>query len=90
VKLDQIPTQASEIIWRDTVDGAVLITPATGKVQVFNGAGAYIWQLINGQHTVGDIQTSVSQHFELTEEQASKDIRDFLTELTSKGLISWS
>jgi hypothetical protein len=90
MKPEQIPTQVSEIIWRDTADGAVLIAPSTGKLQVFNTSGAYIWQLIDGKLTIGDIQAYVSRHFDITEEQASKDISHFLTELSDKGLISWS
>ncbi|GMQ77646.1 MAG: hypothetical protein BMS9Abin02_0134 [Anaerolineae bacterium] len=83
----QVPTISSTLIWRELDDGTVIVTPDEGKVRVLNRTGTAIWLMIDGSHSLVDITEKISREFEVSNEEASEDVDDFLTDLTRKGLI---
>jgi hypothetical protein len=83
----QVPTISSALIWRELDDGTVIVTPDEGKVRVLNRTGTAIWLMIDGSHSLVDITEKISQEFEVSKEEASDDVDNFLTNLTRKGLI---
>jgi hypothetical protein len=83
----QVPTISSALIWRELDDGTVIVTPDEGKVRVLNRTGTAIWLMIDGSHSLGDITEQISREFEVSIEEASEDVNEFLTDLTRKGLI---
>ena len=83
----RIPKSNSDIIWRTLDDGAVLVSPTKGKVRVLNEIGTIIWQMLDGNHTIFDIEQKIVQQYEVPSTQASADVQSFLSELEEKGLL---
>ena len=83
----QVPTISSTLIWRELDDGTVIVTPEEGKVRVLNHTGTTIWLMIDGGYSLVDIAEKISRKFEVSIEEASEDLENFLADLTRKGLI---
>lgn len=84
------PQVAEKLIWRETIDGIVIIDPAIGKVRVLNGVGSMIWKLIaEEKKNVEEVVVQIVDEYEIEKEQASKDLDNFLQDLTSRNILRW-
>ena len=53
-----------------------------------NGVGAEIWRRLENSGEEADIIDGIATHFEIDRETATADVRKFLQELESAGLIT--
>jgi hypothetical protein len=89
IVLSWIPLPSPEVMCRLTDDGAVLISPEAGDLRVLNAVGAMIWQMLNGQRTVGDLEAELVRRYQIPAAQAHADLEQFLSDLHRRGLLSW-
>jgi hypothetical protein len=95
-----MPTQPEEQIFRRSrsvvsrvVAGETLIVPVRGKVgdlasiYSFNGTGSLIWQLLDAPRSLTELIDAVEQVYEVGQEQAQKDVAQFLNDMLSVGLV---
>jgi hypothetical protein len=68
---------------------AVVITPAENKVRMFNPVGSLIWELMDGQRTVGQITDLLIDEFDVAPERAQRTTQEFLAMLDEKNMIAW-
>ncbi len=73
------------------VDGqALILDPKTDGLQRLNEVGSFIWSLIaERRHTPLDIEKAVVETFDVVEEHASRDVRQFLGALANRELIQY-
>jgi hypothetical protein len=57
------------------------------KIYGLNPLGDYIWQQLDGKRSLTEILAEVAGNFDVTEEQAEIDIREFISQLTEAGII---
>lgn len=94
-RASQIFIRSRSVVSR-TVAGETLIVPVRGKVgdlasiYSFNGTGSLIWQLLDAPHGLADLIDAVAQHYDVTPEQAQKDVTQFLNDMLSVGLVAAS
>ena len=75
------------------IAGETIIVPIKSRVgdldSIFtlNEVGTMIWQLIDGQRSIGQIVQAVRQTYAVEPEEATKDTFDFLGSLENAGLI---
>lgn len=87
----QRPAVAEKLIWRETMDGIVIIDPSIGKVRVLNGIGSVIWKLIaEDQKRIDEIIDHIVTEYEVDVAQASQDLHAFLEDLTSRHILKWA
>lgn len=84
-----IPAPPAGVIWRELDNETILVSPDAGKIRVLNEVGSHIWQLINGQNNVAAIEAALVARYDVTPEQARRDVRVFLDDLTQRGLLEW-
>lgn len=89
MKMNSEPRIAPDLIWRLLDDNAVVVSPRVGEVRVLNGIGTVIWQLLVEQNSRDDIVTHLVEHYQVSSEQAVKDLDTFLTDLTERGVLVW-
>ena len=76
-----------------SIAGETIIVPIRSgvgdldSIYTLNEVGTSIWQLIDGQHSVDHIIESIESEYEISKDQASKDVFDFLSALEAEGLI---
>ena len=68
-------------------DGGLVVLPGKAEVKVLNPVGSTIFSLLDGQHTHEQIVEAVSDEFDVPREQATEDLRSFLEELDSNGML---
>lgn len=78
---------APNLIWRILDGNVVVVSPNTGKVQVFNNIGTTIWQLLVENSSINDIENHLVTHYDVSQEQVHRDLNTFLTDLTMRGLL---
>jgi len=86
---NSIPSLHPDTIWRTLEDGAVVVTPRAGNVRVLNRVGTAIWELINGENSLSDIETRLIRDFDVPFEQARRDLLTFMEELDRRDMITW-
>jgi SynChlorMet cassette protein ScmD len=68
-------------------DWAVLFDPDTGNAFGLNPVSVFIWKHLDGDHTVNDILEKLKKACPDAPEDAGKYVKDFLVELTDKGMV---
>jgi len=70
-----------------------LIVPVRGKVgdlasiYSFNQTGSLIWQSMESPKTLGELISDVQREYAVAREQAEKDVKQFLQDTLSVGLV---
>ncbi len=86
---EAIPTQIPDVIWRVLDDNAVLVSPEGGQITTLNNVGTTIWSLIDGQNNLKDIAQHLVHQYDVGIVQAIQDVKNFLTKLDNRSLITW-
>ena len=70
-----------------------IVVPLGQKVLDLNGVitlnetGAFIWELLGEERSLGELVEAVSQEFDVEPDQARKDIEDFLENLRKFDML---
>jgi len=78
------------------IGNQILVVPLTGGVGDLNAiyslneTGAAIWQMVRDRMPLPQIVAAVCRKFEVSAEEATGDIKDFLADLHHSGLIDIS
>ena len=79
--------RSPEAVFR-VVDGeAVIVEPGRGLVNVANEVGTRVWEWMDGVRSLDDIARLVCDEFEVTPEEAARDILEFVNELIENKLV---
>jgi SynChlorMet cassette protein ScmD len=70
-------------------DWAILFDPDTGHAFGINPTSAFIWKLLDGQHTVADILAEMRDQFTDVPKEAETHLQEFIDELMAKGLAGY-
>jgi len=89
---DKIFIRNQDIVSRK-IAGELFLVPVKGKLadmeKIFTltAVAEFIWDRLDGQRSLDDIRNDVVARFDVKEEQADSDIREFIAELVEAGLI---
>lgn len=57
------------------------------KINVFNDTGSYVWTILNGRRSVGEIVDLIIREYDVSCEKAKKKIVKFILNLSERKLI---
>lgn len=89
---DKVFIRDQDVVSRK-IAGELFLVPVKGKLahmeQIFTltSVAEYIWDRLDGQKNLHDIREDVIAQFDVQQEQADPDIREFIIELMEAGLI---
>ncbi len=91
VDLNSIISRSPSIVTKKTGNEYVLVPIANNiadmdSVYTLNETGAFIWELIDGKMSVGDIIENLINEYEIDKENATDDVFSFIDNM-SKYLI---
>ncbi len=66
---------------------SVLLDPKTGNFFVLNSVCQVIWDELDGEKNLGQIARQVVVNFDVSEEEALRDLMDFVQELLDQELV---
>ncbi|MCP4716424.1 MAG: PqqD family protein [Deltaproteobacteria bacterium] len=81
-----------DLVTRD-IGGDTIIVPISGDVgdlnAVFtlNDVGSYIWNMLDGRTALADIIDGICAEYDVSPEQADKDLQEIVTSMKDAGLI---
>ncbi len=90
--LDKCFNKDRQLVARN-IAGETIIVPVREEVgdlssiYTMNELGTRIWELMNGRTRVGDIINAIVGEYDVTEEEATRDVSDYLRVLEAAGLI---
>jgi hypothetical protein len=91
-QLDQVYVRSQAMVSR-RVAGETLIVPVRGKVgdlasiYSFNQTGSLIWQSMESPKTLRELISAVQREYAVAGEQAERDVKQFLQDTLSAGLV---
>jgi hypothetical protein len=85
--------RSSGVVSRLIADETLVVPIRSGvgdldSIYSFNPVGSDIWSLLEKEVSLEEICAWVTEHYEVSEEQALGDIREFLGELIGSGLVN--
>ena len=84
--------KGSSMVARKVTDEVILvpIRQNVGDLQsiyILNGVGARIWELLDNEGTVTEIESAVAKEYDVEQPKVEDDLVDFLAQLVSIGAI---
>lgn len=71
-------------------EGGLVVLPTRAEVKVVNLVGATVFGLLDGEHSLEEITEAVVDEFEITRDEARRDIEAFLRDLEAHGMLATS
>ena len=90
---EQLLVRTRSVVSR-VVGGETLVVPVRGKVgdlasiYSFNGVGSFIWQSLDEPTSLANLVTAVEHEYVVNQDQACSDVRRFVEDLLSVGLVN--
>jgi hypothetical protein len=69
-------------------EGGLVVLSEKSEVKVLNPVAIKVFGLLNGEHSTEQIASMVAEEFEVSKEEALKDVNSFLDELKSHGMLA--
>jgi hypothetical protein len=86
---DAVPDRSAGMAWQ-TIEGEMILLNIPGKeLMGLNEVAARIWSLIDGTRSIARIAEAVAAEFDVSAEEAHRDVIDFVAELNELGALSW-
>ena len=92
--LTTICLPSEDIIARE-IEGDIIIVPlvagigdADDELYTLNETGQAIWQMLDGQRTLGDVVEALKQEFEGDAAALESDVLGFAAEMTRRGILA--
>ena len=88
-----IPNKSSDVVARKIAEEMLLVpihqtAKDVDSIYTLNETAAIIWDLLDGETTVGDIVDTIESAFEVSREDAVKDVIALIHELDKLGAIT--
>ena len=84
------PLQNPRTAWRVYDGQAVIVSPDDSTLHTLNEVGTLVWEVADGRRDVAAIVARVCEAFDVTPERAEDDVRRFVAELETRGLLTVS
>ncbi|HTF43251.1 MAG TPA: PqqD family protein, partial [Terriglobales bacterium] len=84
---------SSDSVSREIAGDTIVVPICRGvgdmdSVFTFNSLGTDLWKLLDQSRTEEELAVWVAEHFDVSFERARNDVRSFLDDLRTTGLIS--
>jgi hypothetical protein len=85
-------SKGSDLVTRDIAGETIIVPVRDGvgdlnSIYTLNELGTRIWQFIDGTTHVKEMVETITEEYEVSEEEAAKDINEYLASLETAGLI---
>lgn len=85
--LHLIPVPNQDFSVREIGEETVFLAESGDQVLSLNEMGSYIWQQMDGNHSLRDILDIICHEYEVEEPQARQDLQLFVEQLLNEKLI---
>jgi len=79
--------RARELMEADVDDELVALDPQGGLCFGFNQVATSVWKLLDQPRSLTDLQSSLSEEYEVTPAQCREEVQSLLDDLVAKDLV---
>lgn len=79
--------RAPECAHRVIEGEAFVVSSRTGGVHLLNEVGTFIWSLLDGTNTLGDIAAAIMDEFEADNAVARADLEEFIEKMRKAEIV---
>lgn len=76
--------------WRRIENEVLIISSDTNKLTILNDTGARVWELLEQPQPIDHLVHKIASEFEVTVDDAQRDVCSFIDDLTQRGLLQVS
>lgn len=94
VTLQTVCVPSEDIVARE-IEGEIIIVPlvagignADDELYTLNETGRAIWQMLDGQRTLGEVATALTQAFAAGQSELEGDVLGFAAEMVRRGILA--
>ena len=69
-------------------EGGLVVLPGRAEVKVLNPTAVHIFSLLDGWHTLEEIARSIFDEYEVSIDDARRDVRQFVAVLEEHGMLA--
>ena len=80
-------TLPEQVLFQQVDDGFVLLNVTNGEYYGLNELGSRIWALFQEGQSAGELLATLLGEYDVSEQQLSQDVGQFLEILRAKGLV---
>lgn len=81
VDSDRLYSRHSDVLWRRTLDGVILLPPQAASATHITSPGELIWATLESPVTLNQICAIVGEHFAVPAASVANDVRTLLNDL---------
>ncbi len=81
------PAAAPSVVAEDVDGDLCLYRPETDEVVILNSSAARVWQLCDGEHTVGELLAQLAEDYQRPVAELHADVEGVLVDLTGRGYL---
>lgn len=81
------PLRNPDVWLRQADDENAVFDPASGKVHLLNATALAIWQLCDGETTIGEMVEAICKLSGLPQEVVEEDVSGILSEFEAAGIV---
>ena len=85
--LSRRPVRSARILAQEAGGSTVLLSLDDGAYFSLNEVGGVIWELCDGNHTIGEVATVISNRYDAPEDQVFADVVALVADLMSEQLL---
>lgn len=80
---------APDVLWRNSLDGAVLLPPGAEAPLVLDAPGAALWTLLDEPHSLDAAADALADATGVDAERIADDIAPLLDDLRAAGAVAY-
>lgn len=90
--LDRVYSRSDSVVFRKIGDECILVPIRQGvgdldSIYTLNETAARIWEMVDGSRSVREIREALLEEFEISHDEAEKDLIEHLQQLESIKLV---
>jgi hypothetical protein len=84
--------RSPDLVSREIAGETVVVPICRGvgdldSIFTFNSVGTHLWNVLAAVHTESELIKSITENFEVGDDVAQSDVRNFMTDLLEVGLV---
>ena len=87
---DQPPKRYTKVdghAWQKIGEEIVVVLSRKRRIALFNSTASYLWDILDEPKTVEELSEALTHTFEVSMEQAQKDVETFIVSLTTEEIV---
>jgi hypothetical protein len=82
-----LPIPSPDVVARELGEEVVLVHLRTNRIFALNATGARFWQLLIDGASRSEIESSLKQEYDVSDDEIGAEIDDLVAELAQEGIV---